>query len=373
VPEASRSILAVRQDSLGDVLLMGPALRALRHAASRLDLLVSSAGIPAAELLPGIDEVLAFDPPWSGYEPPALDAPAIMALVERIRERGYDEAVIFTSFHQSPLPMALLARMAGISRVVGNSEDYAGSLLDVRHRRVPGGWPDTGGPEGGHEVPAALALVRAAGHELPPGDDLRLRLRPLGRPSSLVLSLPRPYVVVHPTASVPSRSISSAQTDEVVNALAEAGWHVVVTGGPTEVADQRRPLPRVTDLRGRTTLHELAHVLAGARCAVAVNSGPAHLAAAVGTPVVSLFAPVVPVERWGPWGVPNRVLGDQVASCRGTRARECPTEGHPCLSSVSPAHVVAAVRELAGQLSAPVSVPTSVSASGRNTPSGVVA
>jgi ADP-heptose:LPS heptosyltransferase len=89
-------------------------------------------------------------------------------------------------------------------------------------------------------------------------------------------------------------------------------------------------------------------VLAGAACLVAGNTGPAHLSAAVGTPVVCLFSPVVPAERWRPWQVPHVLLGDQHAPCRGTRARECPVPGHPCLGTVSPTQVADAVRRLAG-------------------------
>jgi ADP-heptose:LPS heptosyltransferase len=100
------------------------------------------------------------------------------------------------------------------------------------------------------------------------------------------------------------------------------------------------------DRGGKTSYRELAALLANASCLVAGNTGPAHLAAAVGTPVVSLFAPVVPVERWAPWGVPCVVLGDQRAACRGTRARVCPIAGHPCLSDVPPAEVVSAVAKL---------------------------
>ena len=76
------------------------------------------------------------------------------------------------------------------------------------------------------------------------------------------------------------------------------------------------------------------------------NTGPAHLAAAVGTPVVSLFAPVVPAGRWAPWRVRSVVLGDQAAACAGTRARECPVPGHPCLTGVAPADVADAVTRL---------------------------
>ena len=93
----------------------------------------------------------------------------------------------------------------------------------------------------------------------------------------------------------------------------------------------------------------LAAVLADAGVVVAPNTGAAHLAAAVGTPVVSLFAPVVPAARWAPYGVPVIVLGCQDAPCAATRARVCPAPGHPCLDLIDPADVVAAVAELAGR------------------------
>jgi ADP-heptose:LPS heptosyltransferase len=100
------------------------------------------------------------------------------------------------------------------------------------------------------------------------------------------------------------------------------------------------------DLGGRTDLRTLAAVLDGASVVIAGNTGPAHLAAAVGTPVVSLFAPVVPAARWAPYGVPTVLLGDQYAPCRDTRARLCPVPGHPCLSGVHPSDVVDAVTSL---------------------------
>src|SRR5206468_627103 len=85
---------------------------------------------------------------------------------------------------------------------------------------------------------------------------------------------------------------------------------------------------------GRLDLPALAATLRGAGVVVAGNTGPAHLAAAVGTPVVSLFAPVVPAVRWAPYGVPVALLGDQDAPCAGSRARVCPVPGHPCLADV---------------------------------------
>jgi ADP-heptose:LPS heptosyltransferase len=104
---------------------------------------------------------------------------------------------------------------------------------------------------------------------------------------------------------------------------------------------------RGLDLGGRTDAERLAGVLAGASAVVTGNTGPAHLAAAVGTPVVSLFAPVVPAERWRPYGVPCVLLGDQDAPCADSRARTCPVPGHPCLDSVTAHEVLRAVEKVA--------------------------
>lgn len=346
-------VLAVRLDSDGDVLLTGPAVRALAAVADHVDLLVSPAGAQAAGLLPGVDRVHVFDAPWSGFAPPPVDVPATDALVTALRAARYDRAVVFTSFHQSPLPTALLLRLAGVPWIAATCEDYPGSLLDVRHHR----------PAGLHEVEAALDLARAAGGALPPDDDAALAVRrPLPDVRPLVPS--GPYVVVHPGASVPSRAPTPDVVAGIVAALAAAGRHVVLTGGPAErglvagvaAASGTR---RVTDLAGRTDLAQLAGVLARAEAVVVGNTGPAHLAAVVGTPVVSLFAPVVPSDRWAPWGVPTVLLGDQGAPCAGSRARQCPVPGHPCLD-VDPARVVAAVDALAGPV--PVPAPEEVHA-----------
>lgn len=329
------SVLAVRLDSAGDVLLTGPAIRALAHRYDRVELLVSPAGLAAGELLPDVDDLIVFDPPWSGYQPPPVDNQAIASIVRRLSRRSFDRAVIFTSFHQSPLPMALLARLAGIDWIGAISEDYPGSLLDHRHRR-----------DGGHEVEAALDLVRAAGGELPPGDTGGLRIRhPLPDVAGLIPD--RPYVVLHPGASVPARGLLPGHARAIARQLLADGWAVVVTGTEDDadlVASATQDVP--VNLVGRTSLAQLAAVINDAACIVVGNTGPAHLAAAVGTPVVSLFAPVVPADRWAPYQVPAVLLGDQSAPCRDTRARECPVPGHPCLSDVPPEAVAVAVQQL---------------------------
>lgn len=350
-----RRVLAVRLDSDGDVLMTGPAIAALRRGpggteVERLDLLAAPGGAGAARLLPGIDEVLVADVPWSGYRPPAPDAAALTALVDLLRERSYDEVVVFTSYHQSPLPMAVLARLAGVPRVIAASDDYPGSLLDLRHQR-PGNPDGTGGE---HEVVASLGLVAASGRAIPA--DPRMALRPLPEVPAWLLERPEratgAVVVVHPGASVPARAARPDVVARATAALVEAGHHVVVTGGPGEVELTARvtaAAPGALDAGGRTSLAELAALLGAADVVVVGNTGPAHLAAAVGTPVASLFSAVMPVERWAPFGVPVVVLGDLDAPCRLTRAQRCPVgdgSGHPCLD-VSPGAVVAAVADLA--------------------------
>jgi ADP-heptose:LPS heptosyltransferase len=195
-----------------------------------------------------------------------------------------------------------------------------------------------------------LAVAAAAGFLLPPGDDGRLAVRDVLAPPAL----PRQrYAVVHPGAAVDARRYPAALWRETVTALTGRGWHVLVTGSSAEaeltatVAAAARLPGHARDCGGAFGLLELAAVLQQAAVVVVGNTGPAHLAAAVGTPVVSLFSPVVPARRWAPYGVPTVLLGDQHAACRDSRARDCPIAGHPCLSAVSPGEIVTAVESLA--------------------------
>ncbi|MGY1635553.1 glycosyltransferase family 9 protein [Geodermatophilus sp. SYSU D00742] len=332
---AGRTVLVARLDSAGDVLVQGPMVRAVAAGADRVVFLAGPAGAEAAGLLPGVDEVWTWSCPWILGDPPPVDPGDLAALTSRIRALAPDEAVVSTSFHQSPLPLALVLRTAGVPRISATSVDYPGSLLDVRHR-VDDDVPE---PE------RALSLARAAGFELPPGDDGRLEVRRPLPPAAHGAG--GRYVVLHPGASVPARAWPAHRCAEAVEALSAAGYRVLVTGGPGEreltafVAGARG-----VDLGGGTSLAEMAALLDGAAAVVVGNTGPAHLAAAVGTPVVSLFSPVVPSVRWAPYGVPTVLLGDQHAPCRDTRARECPVPGHPCLTSVTAADVVAAVEKV---------------------------
>jgi ADP-heptose:LPS heptosyltransferase len=334
-----RHTLVVRLDNAGDVLLAGPATRAVAAGSDRVTMLAGPHGAAAARLLPGVDDVLEWRCPWIDGDPDPVVRSDIDTLVATLARHRFDRALVLTSFHQSPLPTALLLRMAGVPWIGAVSEDYPGSLLDLRHH-VEDLLP---------EAERALSLAEAAGFRLPVGDDGALAVRrPLPDVSDLLP--PSPYVVLHPGTSVPARAWPVHRFTEAARLLTGRGHRVVVTGAPSEqalTAEVVADTPAL-DLGGRTSLAGLAAVLEAADVVVVGNTGPAHLAAAVGTAVVSLFAPTVPAVRWAPYRVPVVLLGDQQAVCRDTRVTRCPFEGHPCLTTVGAGDVLRAVEQLCG-------------------------
>jgi ADP-heptose:LPS heptosyltransferase len=323
-------VVAYRQDNNGDVLLCGPALRAIRASAAHLTLVCGPTGVAAARTLPAVDTVLVAEAAWIAADPAPVARGAIAAFVDRLAAVRADIAVIFTSWHQSPLPAALLARMAGIARVAAISADYGGSLLDVRHRV----------DDDIHEVERALSLAAAAGFPLPADDDARLAMRVA---ANNPLAHLRPYVVVHPGATVPARAWDPDRNRALVAALAARGERVVVTGGASEtVLCAFVAGAHAANAAGAYDFATFGRVLADADVVVCGNTGAAHAAAAVGTPVVEFFPPTIPAVRFAPWRVPHVLLGDQEIACRGCRARVCPFPGQPCLD-VALAQVLAAL------------------------------
>lgn len=326
----TRRVLVVRLDSVGDVLLSGPAVRALARDAE-VDYLSSGIGRPAAALLPGVRHVLRFDAPWVLRDGPPVERRAIDALIEMVAARGYDAAAVLTSSHQSPLPIALVLRLAGVRRLAAVSVDYPGNLLD---HRIPGD-PDV------HEVERGL-LVAAALDACPP-DPCLLAVHGIGE--TVVRS---DRVVIHPGSTAPARTLDPPTWRAAAQAVAAAGFDVVVSGAAHEGAlvdfvTGSRAQPAVFaagDLAG------LAGLLASAAVVVTGNTGPMHLAAAVGRPVVAAFAPTVPPARWRPWGVPHRLLGDLGVPCAGCRQLQCPFDEQRCLVGIDAAAVSAAVTEL---------------------------
>ena len=332
------SVLVVRPDNAGDVLLAGPAVRAVAATADGVSLWAGPKGGDAAWLLPGVDHVLEHRAEWIDPAATTVDRGRVLAFVNELTAMDVDQALVLTSFHQSPLPAALLLRMAGVGTIAAICDDFPGALLDIRHRV----------DDDIHEVERHLSLAATLGYRLPAGDhgalaiDLPARV---GEPD-----LQGDVIAVHPGASVPARTWDPTRYRELVDLLLAAGWRVVVTGGPDErdvtayVTGGAHPVAQ--DLGGATDLAQLAAVLGRCRAVITGNTGPAHLAAAVGTPVVSLFAPTVPASRWRPWGVAHVLLGDQDIACAGCRATTCPLPGHPCLDDVTPAEVLGALHRL---------------------------
>lgn len=332
-----KRVVVVRQDNNGDVLLTGPAVRAVAASGASVTMVCGPRGAAAANVLPGIECVVVFEAAWIDADPRPLDRAEVLEFLKCVWNGRFSEALVFTSFHQSPLPMALLLRLAGVPRIGAISTDYAGSLLDVRHHV----------DDDIHEVRRALSLASAMGYSLPEGDDARLQV---ASPSPSVLDCDlRDYVVVHPGATAAARTWSAEGFAATVELLARRGRQVVVTG-----AEAEKPLTQFVagewgiDAGGRTSFDEFLGVVRRADAIVCGNTAAAHAAAATGTPVVSIFPPTIPLVRFAPWMVRSIVLGDQHIGCAGCRARTCPHDDHPCLAPVTPRAVADAVDALTG-------------------------
>jgi lipopolysaccharide heptosyltransferase II len=350
--EHLRNILAVRLDAMGDVLMTTPALRAIRSSArdARLTLLTSEAGAEVARHVPEVDAVIAWDPPWMPSAPGSSTASADLVFADGLRERGFDGAVVFTVHSQSPLPAALLLHLAGIPRVLAHCRETPYALISDW---VPEPEADRATR---HEVRRQLDLV---GHVGFTSDDERLSFRvpPEAMRNLRDHVLPRlgiqpgdgrPWVVVHPGASAPSRRYRPDGYARAVGRLVrEDGVSVVFTGSVGEIAlveEIRAGMEAPSmSLAGELTLGELSALLAIAPLLIANNTGPVHLAAALGTPVVDLYALTNP--QHGPWMTPSRVLNVDVP-CKGCRRSVCPLGHQACLSLVHPDRVVDAAREL---------------------------
>jgi ADP-heptose:LPS heptosyltransferase len=347
-----RRLLAVRLDNIGDVVMLGPALRALRRALpdAAITLMASPAGSQVAPLLPWIDDVMTCRVLWqdaSGAMP--LDPQREIDLVEAIRARGFDAAVIFTSFSQTPYPAAYACYLAGVPIRVGQSKEFGGGLLShwVRPR-----------PDGIHQVDRNLFLLESAG--LPDaGRHLELRVpEDVGAGAVRLLrevgiDPDGPFLALAPGASCPSRRYEPARFAAVARGLAtRTGLPIVVVGSGRE-AELVEPIlaatrsSSVVSLVGRTSVPELAAVLQRSLLVLANDSGPMHLADAFGRPMVILFSGTELEEQWRPRRAPARLLR-QPTDCAPCYTFHCPYQME-CLD-ISPEEVVAATLELLEQV-----------------------
>jgi lipopolysaccharide heptosyltransferase II len=349
---AARHILAVRLDSLGDVLMTTPALSAIKRGREdiRLCLLTSPSGAEAAQHVGDIDRCLVHTAAWMKPDPGLEPTKATRALIEQLADEAFDAAVIFTTCTQSALPAAMVCYLAGIPLRLAHCRENPYALLTDW---VPDGEVCASGMR--HEVLRQLDLVRSVGFDT--GDDrLRMSLdvnhaRRMRETFTAAGGLPdEPYIVVHPGATAPSRRYPADRFGQVADALVEAtGCQIVYTGSDSEQsliaeAADRMSRPSIS-LAGQLSLGQLAALIAGAQALVCNNTGPAHVAASLGTPVVVLYALTNPQHT--PWHSTSRVLFHDVP-CRGCLKSICPEGHHACLLGVEPAQVVDAVLEVLG-------------------------
>lgn len=347
--EQAAHVLCVRLDTIGDVLMTTPAIRALKdsRAGRRITLLTSRAGAAAGVLVPEIDSVIVYDAPWLKATPTRPDSRHEHAMAELLRNGGFQAAVIFTTFSQSALPSALLCYLADIPLRLAHARENAYQLLTTRVVESE--------PENGirHEVERQLDLVARVGCytadrrlslRVPPDDWMRVR----ALLASLEIDARSPWLVVHPGASAPSRRYPPEMFVEALALVVErTGATVVVTGSASEhelAALVCAGIPeRSHELAGVLTLGELSALIADAPVLLTNNTGPAHIAAAVGTPVVDLYALTNPQHT--PWMVRSHVLSHDVP-CRNCFRSVCPELHHECLRGVPPEQVADAVIEL---------------------------
>lgn len=345
--DQAQRILCIRLDYVGDVLMTTPALRALKQSlpGRHITLLTSPGGAAVAPYIPEIDDTIAYAAPWMKSSH-AHDASADCAMIERLARRAFDAAAIFTVYSQSPLPAAMLCALAGIPLRLAHCHENPYQLL-THWLRDPEPQEQVR-----HEAQRQLDLVASVDAH---ADDERLSFRIPPADAAFIagwlrardIDSAQPWIVLHPGASAPSRRYPPQHWIAAARALAQRlQCPLVFTGSEQEaplVEQIRRDVPGAHTLAGQLGLGQLAALIARAPLLISNNTGPAHIAAAVGTPVVDLYALTNPQHT--PWRVPSRVLFHDV-SCRYCYKSVCPHGHHACLEQVPPARVADAAIEL---------------------------
>ena len=307
-PLSHRPIVFVRTDRLGETLLTLPAIHALRQAFpdARLTLM----------LHPALQELFAGHPDVDEVVPePASSGPWWRQAwrVSRLWRSWHPEIIILANPKKA---YHVGAWLAGIPRRVGYDRKLGWLLTHRLQDRKPIGER--------HEVEYNLALVATLGIPVTPApmpwlpvgpqeaSSLSQRLGQLGVPVGSRL------IAVHPWTSNPRKQWPVDRCRALIHRLAqETGLVVVVIGGREEQARAAELIVegphtgRVLNLVGRCSLRELVALLTRVRVVVSSDSGPMHVAVAVGTPVVALFGTAETGShptRWGPWGEKHTVI-----------------------------------------------------------------
>lgn len=352
-PAAQERILLLRPDHLGDALLTMPAVEALRRQRPQAELhaLASPLAARVLERLPSLDRVAALDfPGFSRRRRRGGPGPWVQALqtAGQLRRQRFSAALILRPDHWWG---AMVAWMAGIPQRIGFATPETAPFLTYatllwrehalkRNLRLvaclTGAGPDESVeyrfPLAAADREAARSILRQAG--VADGAD---------------------YVVIHPGTGARLKHWEPERWARVADQLAETqGQSVVFSGSASELELVREVMQHAgkptISLVGKTDVGQLAACYERASLVLGPDSGPLHLAAAVGTATVSLYGPADPVE-FGPWGAAERhvVLASPIA-CRPCRVLDWGGDDnawHPCLRDISVEQVLAAVKQVA--------------------------
>jgi lipopolysaccharide heptosyltransferase II len=325
------NILTIRLDNIGDVVMLSPALRALReaHPAARITLMASPAGSQTAPLLPWVDEVLTWRTVWQDI---AKNVPVLpereYELVDMLARRQFDAAFIFTSFSQSPYPPAYACYLAGIPMRAGQSNEFGGGLLS--HWVKP---PDNSA----YQVERNLHLLRGVGLpvrssqlELHIPAETRLNAEKLLAQHGITEPGKQPYLVLAPGASAASRRYDPARFAEVTRKIiAKTRLPVVLIGSPREAGtfSALEALPeensQVFSLIGKTSVPEMAAIIQQSALLIGNNSGAMHMATAFNRPMVILYSGTDLLDHWAPASALVHIL-NRPTPCTPCYAFQCP-------------------------------------------------
>jgi lipopolysaccharide heptosyltransferase I len=324
------NILIVRLGALGDVVHTVPAAAALRAAypSAQIDWLVEAKHRPLLELVTVINRIVSIEArTFRGW----VDA------VTRVRQVSYDIAFDFQGLMKS----AVLARASGAPRVAGFS------IWHLREKSARPFYSETDAAEGGaHVITKNLRLLRVLGIETP---EVAF---PFARVPSRALDDVRamlggtPFALINPGAAWPNKRWPPARFAEVAAFLRDVrGLASVVLWGPGEEAVAEAIVAASSGAARMAPATEIADLVELGRAATLVisgDTGPLHIAAAVGTPAVAIYGPTDP-HRNGPWASDD-VMVSRFESCDCHYQRRC-TRQDWCLDSITVAEVTAAIQQ----------------------------
>jgi heptosyltransferase-2 len=344
---APARILVRATNWIGDAVMSLPALRAIRTRFPDAHIAVLARPW-VADLYFGetaVDRVIPYP-----HRPGARELAAKWSTVRALRRERFDLAILF----QNAFEAAAVARLAGISRIVGYNRDGRGFLLSQAIPVPKAGETPT------HELYYYLELLRRAGiiSELPRVPAIRLEgasaAATRGREALAALQIPEPFIGVSPGAAYGSAKqwLPERFAESAAQLAAQRHASVCLFGSATEAAlcdavaqmiGAAYPNLSVRNLAGQTSLRTFIDLAGAAMLFLTNDSGAMHIASALGTPTVSIFGATNHLTT-GPTGPDARVVRENV-SCSPCQLRECPID-HRCMTGVPVARVVEAASEL---------------------------